>query len=145
MSSIRARSAYRSRSAAVISGLSRCRMTNPSPGSCLGGRGRRGEATVPTGAALTTTTRRAPAARGRQGRGLRGGQVGPDRAHLGGEGGRVACYRGDVVPGREGLADEVAADAAGGGEDGELHLVVRSPRASASNSSTGQWSSVHFP
>jgi hypothetical protein len=49
------------------------------------------------------------------------------------------------VPGRDGLADEVAADAAGGCEDCELHLVVRSPRASASNSSTGQWSSVYFP
>src|SRR5262249_830171 len=37
-------------------------MTNPSPGSCLGGRGRRGAAMVPTGAALTTTRRRTPAA-----------------------------------------------------------------------------------
>src|SRR5215467_12767118 len=62
MSSIWARSAYRPRSAAVISGLSRCRMMNPSPGSCLGGRGRRGEGMVPTGAALTTTRRRTPAA-----------------------------------------------------------------------------------
>src|SRR5262249_35435020 len=35
---------------------------NPSPGSYLGGCGRRGEATRPTGAALTTTMRRTPAA-----------------------------------------------------------------------------------
>jgi hypothetical protein len=39
----------------------------------------------------------------------------------------------------------VAAGAAGGGEDGELHLAIRSPRASASNPSTGQRSSVYFP
>src|SRR5215470_4644468 len=104
-------------------------MTNPSPGSCLGGRGRRGVAMVPTGAALTTTRRRTPAAciapamarvpvaaipYSALDRGLRGGQVGPDRAHLCGERGRVACHRRDVVPGRDGLADEVAADAAGG-------------------------------
>jgi hypothetical protein len=29
-------------------------MMNPSPGSCLGGSGRAGEGTVPTGAALAT-------------------------------------------------------------------------------------------
>ena len=38
-------------------------MTSPSPGSCRGGSGRPGEATVATGAALTTTTRRTPVAR----------------------------------------------------------------------------------
>ena len=38
-------------------------MMNPSPGSCLGGCGRPGEGTVPMGAALTTMTRRTPAAR----------------------------------------------------------------------------------
>src|SRR5919197_1186959 len=37
-------------------------MTNPSPGSCLGGLGRPGEGTVPIGAALTTTMRRTPVA-----------------------------------------------------------------------------------
>ncbi len=36
-------------------------MTSPSPGSCFGGRGRPGEGTVPTGAALTATMRRTPA------------------------------------------------------------------------------------
>src|SRR6516162_2453438 len=38
-------------------------MRNPSPGSCLGGSGRPGEATVPTGEALIVTIRRTPAAR----------------------------------------------------------------------------------
>src|SRR6266542_2503055 len=42
--------------------LNRCRMKNPSPGSCFGGWGRPGDATVPTGAALTTTRRRTPVA-----------------------------------------------------------------------------------
>ncbi len=42
--------------------LSKCRMKNPSPGSCLGGLGRLGVGTVPTGAALTATMRRTPAA-----------------------------------------------------------------------------------
>jgi len=37
-------------------------MKNPSPGSCRGGLGRPGDGTVPTGAALTTTTRRTPVA-----------------------------------------------------------------------------------
>src|SRR5713226_3165933 len=41
------------------SGLKRFRMKNPSPGSCFGGVGRPGEGTVPIGAALTTTMRRA--------------------------------------------------------------------------------------
>ena len=43
--------------------MTRWRVTTPSPGSWLGGSGRPGEATVPTGAALTTTTRRTPVAR----------------------------------------------------------------------------------
>src|ERR671910_512589 len=42
--------------------MTRWRVTSPSPGSWLGGSGRPGEATVPTGAALTTTTRRTPVA-----------------------------------------------------------------------------------
>ena len=37
-------------------------MMSPSPGSCLGGFGLAGEGTVPMGAALTTTMRRAPVA-----------------------------------------------------------------------------------
>ena len=41
-----------------VRGLNRVRMKKPSPGSCLGGLGRRGDGTVPIGAALTTTTRR---------------------------------------------------------------------------------------
>ena len=36
-------------------------MKKPSPESCFGGFGRRGEATVPIGAALTRTRRRTPA------------------------------------------------------------------------------------
>jgi len=37
-------------------------MKNPSPGSCFGGLGRPGDATVETGPALTTTMRRTPVA-----------------------------------------------------------------------------------
>ena len=37
-------------------------MKNPSPGSCLGGPGLLGVGTVETGAALTATIRRTPAA-----------------------------------------------------------------------------------
>ena len=38
-----------------------CRMKNPSPSSCFGGFGLAGDATVPMGAALTTTRRLVPA------------------------------------------------------------------------------------
>src|SRR5207247_9918910 len=47
---------------ALTSGLRRCRTKDPSPGSCLGGFGRPGDATVEIGAALTTTMRRTPVA-----------------------------------------------------------------------------------
>jgi hypothetical protein len=43
-------------------GLPNCRMKKPSPGSYLGGRGRPGEGTVSTGAALTTRMRETPVA-----------------------------------------------------------------------------------
>lgn len=39
-----------------------------------------------------------------------------------GQPGRGADHDGDVVVGRDGLGEQVSSDAAGGGEDGELHL-----------------------
>src|ERR687896_1064721 len=62
MSSISARSEYALPNAAFTTGASRVLMKNPSPGSCFGGLGRPGDGTVPTGAALTTTMRRAAVA-----------------------------------------------------------------------------------
>jgi hypothetical protein len=59
----------------------------------------------------------------------RGVEVGGDGAHGGrGQLGRIADDRGDVVSGVECLGDELAADASGGGEDGELHEAAHSPR-----------------
>ena len=62
VSSISARSAKTLPSLADATRLSTCRMKNPSPGSRLGGLGLPGVGTVETGAALTATIHRTPAA-----------------------------------------------------------------------------------
>jgi hypothetical protein len=52
---------------------------------------------------------------------IRGGQIGGDDLHLAGQLAWVADHCGDVVPGGEGLLKKSGADAAGGGDDRELH------------------------
>ena len=65
-----------------------------------------------------------PGDRGFQDLRVGGGEVGgddprgPPGEQLGGELGGVAGHRGDVVPGVQGLGQQLAADAAGGGDDG---------------------------
>ena len=143
-------------------------MRNPSPGSCRGGCGRAGEATVPIGAALTTRSRRTPAlcmarvrawvpAPGHPGVGLRAGPrertaprrrrrprsavlreaVRPDRGAARsaamtriGAGGSLLGVRATAVTSwpAQGLVDQLPPEAAGGGDDGELHGMPPVPR-----------------
>src|SRR6266498_1276663 len=104
-------------------------MKNPSPGSCFGGFGRPGDATVETGAALTTTMRRTDVARiaatmarvPREAMPASEFEWGP-RPESTASLPAIADHRGDVVTGSDGLFKKLSADSPGRCDDREFQV-----------------------